>query len=63
MKADQVETLTDLLEVSKKEKSDLEDEINQLKESIEKMKLSFQQELSKFQDDHRLEIEAQSIRS
>lgn len=63
MKADQVETLTDLLEVSKKEKSDLEDEINQLKESVEKMKLSFQQELSKFQDDHRLEMEAQSIRS
>lgn len=63
MKADQVETLTDLLEVSKKEKSDLEDEITQLKESIEKMKLSFQQELSKFQDDHRLEMEAQSIRS
>lgn len=63
MKADQVEPLSELLEMGKKEKSDLEDEIKQLKESVEKVKLSFQQELSKFQEDHQLEMETQSIRS
>lgn len=60
MKADQLEPLSELLEVSKNEKSDLEDEINQLRESVEKIKLSFEQQLSKFQVAHQLEIETQS---
>ena len=55
--ADKVLPLVEKLEASRKEKTDVDDEINQLKGRIEEMKHSFQQEISQIQETHRSEIE------
>lgn len=60
MKADQVELLKEQLDQIQKEKSDLEIEINQLKQTVEGSQISFSQEMSKLQEVHCLEIESQS---
>jgi uncharacterized phage infection (PIP) family protein YhgE len=60
MEADKVEPLTQQLESNVEEKNAINDEFNQLKEKIEEMKHSFQQEISQLQEGHKMEIERQS---
>ncbi|XP_046643034.1 GRIP1-associated protein 1-like [Daphnia pulicaria] len=59
MEADKVEPLTQQLESNVEEKNAINDEFNQLKEKIEEMKHSFQQEISQLQEGHKMEIERQ----
>ncbi len=58
IEADKVKLLTEELELSQKEKTDLSAGLNQLKEKIEEIKHSFQLEISQMQDAHRSEMEA-----
>ncbi|EFX77167.1 hypothetical protein DAPPUDRAFT_225784 [Daphnia pulex] len=59
MEADKVEPLTQQLESNVEEKNAINDEFNQLKEKIEEMKHSFQQEISQLQEAHKMEIDRQ----
>ncbi|XP_046449997.1 GRIP1-associated protein 1-like [Daphnia pulex] len=59
MEADKVEHLTQQLKSNVEEKNAINDEFNQLKEKIEEMKHSFQQEISQLLESHKMEIERQ----